>query len=366
MTNARILAGRLADLLRREHVAMMDFLLELAEFDRLRAWRELGYSSLFYFLHRELGLSKGAAHYRKTASELVRSYPEIVEPLRDGRLCITSIVHLAKVLTPENRHETLPKFFQRSRRESKAIAAAIQPAETVPRRDVVTALSNQPRPLFADAARSSAAQVLVDDSVQPAEPSVSLATNSNPSGTPGVAPARSPKQVRDTDEPLTEDLSRLHVTMSRGFLEKLEATRAALSHSRPGATTEAVLEAGLDLLLERHAKRKGLVQRPRQAKHSTNPSSLTAAVKRQVWTRDRGRCQWPIESGGICGSSLRLEFDHQIPRALGGLSTVDNVRLLCRMHNDLAARRVFGDGWMDQFTEVGTERLPACADATVG
>ncbi|MGE5047362.1 MAG: HNH endonuclease, partial [Deltaproteobacteria bacterium] len=66
-TTARVQAGRLADLLRRERAEMAEFLLALAEFDEQRGWLELGYSSLFYFLHRELGLSKGAAHYRKTA-----------------------------------------------------------------------------------------------------------------------------------------------------------------------------------------------------------------------------------------------------------------------------------------------------------
>jgi len=64
---------------------------------------ELGYGSLFHFLHRDLGLSKGAAHHRKTVAELVQRFPEIVGPLRDGRLCITSVVHLAKVLTSQNQ-----------------------------------------------------------------------------------------------------------------------------------------------------------------------------------------------------------------------------------------------------------------------
>ena len=111
---------------------MADFLVALAEFDRGNGWKELGYSSLFHFLHRELGLSKGAAHYRKTAADLIQRFPEIIEPLRDGRLCITSVVYLDKVLTLENRCETLPKFFQRSRRESIAIAAALRPADVVP------------------------------------------------------------------------------------------------------------------------------------------------------------------------------------------------------------------------------------------
>src|SRR3954469_4196528 len=140
MTNARILTNRLAELLRREQASMADFLVALADFDRRRAWLELGYSSLFYFLHREFRLSKGSAHYRKTAAELVQRFPEIVEPLRDGRLCITSVVHLAKVLSPENRHEMLPKFFHRSKREAMAISAALQPASATPHRDVVSAL----------------------------------------------------------------------------------------------------------------------------------------------------------------------------------------------------------------------------------
>src|SRR5919206_4198777 len=53
-TSARDLSARLAVLLRHEHGAMADFLVALAEFDRRRLWVELGYSSLFYFLHREL------------------------------------------------------------------------------------------------------------------------------------------------------------------------------------------------------------------------------------------------------------------------------------------------------------------------
>jgi hypothetical protein len=39
-----------------------------------------------YFLRRELGLSAGAAQYRKTAAELVRTFPEVEAALRDGLL----------------------------------------------------------------------------------------------------------------------------------------------------------------------------------------------------------------------------------------------------------------------------------------
>jgi hypothetical protein len=75
-------------------------LLALADFDQRRLWVELGHASLFSFLHRELGLSTGAAYHRKIAAELVHRFPAVVEPLRDGRLCITSVIELAKVLEP--------------------------------------------------------------------------------------------------------------------------------------------------------------------------------------------------------------------------------------------------------------------------
>src|ERR671926_845537 len=139
-TSARDLSIRLADLLRNERAAMADFLVALADFDRRRLWVELGYSSLFYFLHRELGLSKGAAFYRKTAAELIERCPEVVEPLRAGHLCLTGIVELAKVLTPENRDEVLPRFFHASKAGAKAVSAELQPDLAPPRRDVVTPL----------------------------------------------------------------------------------------------------------------------------------------------------------------------------------------------------------------------------------
>jgi hypothetical protein len=110
-TTAREFTDRLVTLLRREHEALADFLVALADFDERRLWGELGHSSLFSFLHRELRLSKGAAAYRKTAADLVGRYPEIAEALRRGDLCLTSVVELAHVITPDNRGEILPRFF---------------------------------------------------------------------------------------------------------------------------------------------------------------------------------------------------------------------------------------------------------------
>jgi hypothetical protein len=187
-----------------------------------------------------------------------------------------------------------------------------------------------------------------------------------------------PARQRDVSEPLTAEPNRLHLTVSRELLAKLEAARLALSHARPGATLVDVIEAGLDLVLAKDAKKKALTAKPRTGSNARagDEARVPAAVRREVWKRDGGRCQWPLASGGVCGSRLRPELDHVIPQARGGASTIDNLRVLCRAHNDLAARLAFGDTFMNGFTRRRPEpvryarafstSVAICANSTLG
>jgi len=252
-----------------------------------------------------------------------------------------SVAELAKVLTPENRGEVLARFFHASKTEAKAVTAELRPMEAAPHREVVTVA----RP---------AAPPRMTPAPSPGHPMVPAVQPDEPSGRMSSAPSRpdAPARQGDTVEPLAAELRRFHVTVSKRFLAKLSAARDVLSHSHPGADTEAILETGLDLLLAKHDQKKGLVKKPRAAppRPSERPRHIPAEVKRAVWTRDGGRCQWPITSGGVCGSTRQLELDHIVPVARGGASTVANLRVTCRQHNQLAARQVFGEEWMNQFS----------------
>ncbi len=146
MTPAREFSSRLADLLRNERLAMAEFLLALADFDSKRIWVQLGYRSLFHYLQRELRLPNGPAFYRMTAAHLIQQYPEIVEPLRDGRLCLTTVAELSRVLTRDNVATVLPRFFGASKQEAKEIAAEVCP-QAVPTRTVVTPVGAPPAPI---------------------------------------------------------------------------------------------------------------------------------------------------------------------------------------------------------------------------
>jgi hypothetical protein len=265
-----------------------------------------------------------------SSSKFPRSRPRSAKE----SLCLTTIVELAKVITPENQAEMLPKFFGLSRRDAEMLSVSIKPLAVAPVREVVTAVRVSVPSSPAESPRCEPAPTLAAEgpslALRPAEPMTLV--------------------KRDTAEPLNADQARFHVTVSRRFLEKLDAAKDALSHAKPGASAEEILEAGLDLLLDRQAKRNGLVAKPQKAIRPSKPDYIPAHVKREVWTRAGGRCESILESGERCDCTTRLEYDHITPKALGGKATVPNTRLACRPHNDLAARLVFGDSLMDRYT----------------
>ncbi|HYG69172.1 MAG TPA: HNH endonuclease signature motif containing protein, partial [Anaeromyxobacteraceae bacterium] len=245
-----------------------------------------------------------------------------------------------------------PRFFGLSRQDAEALVASIRPAEVIPTREVVTAV----RPPAADRALALAVEapalLPADQCVSPGEtapaPATALGTppvRALPPGRP-LPPAPPP---RAAVEPLDAEVARLHLTVTRRLLEKLEAARDALGHSIPTGDAAAIIERGLDLVLAEHAKRQGLVDRPQQKRRPSRPDHVPAAVKRQVWRRAGGRCEFVLESGERCGCTGRLQYDHIRPTALGGPSTVENVRLVCAAHNLIAARRVFGDAKVDRY-----------------
>ena len=68
---------------------------------------------------------------------------------------------------------------------------------------------------------------------------------------------------------------------------------------------------------------------------------IPAAVAREVYVRDGGRCGFVSKDGRRCDCRVFLEIDHIRPFAVGG-AAAENLRLCCRAHNQWHARRYFG------------------------
>jgi hypothetical protein len=61
-------------------------------------------------------------------------------------------------------------------------------------------------------------------------------------------------------------------------------------------------------------------------KSAARRQSIPREVRRVVFERDGGQCM-------DCGSNFDLQYDHVIPVALGGATTIENLQLLCGQCN---------------------------------
>jgi 5-methylcytosine-specific restriction endonuclease McrA len=87
-------------------------------------------------------------------------------------------------------------------------------------------------------------------------------------------------------------------------------------------------------------------------------------MRREVWRRDGARCTFHAPDGRRCESRRDLEFDHITPVAKGGRTCAENLRLLCRTHNQFEAERVLGRGLID--AKRGQARSSFKAETTPG
>ncbi len=121
-----------------------------------------------------------------------------------------------------------------------------------------------------------------------------------------------------------------------------------MSHKNPSGDLATIVEAAVDLLIAERMKRKfGQTERARKSQ-SAKPSRVTSATKREVALRDGLRCAFVDARGRRCSARGFLELDHEQAKARGGSSGAENVRVLCRAHNQGEAERVFGRRYMER------------------
>jgi 5-methylcytosine-specific restriction endonuclease McrA len=145
----------------------------------------------------------------------------------------------------------------------------------------------------------------------------------------------------------------LRCSLSPEVKSKLEKAQALMAHKVQGNTNlENVLDVLLDSYLTTHG-REERAERARKRKKSRKvekvPSNSSAKrkhipneIKRSVFERDEYACSYIAGDGTCCKKTAGLEIDHIIPVALGGDNSEDNLRVLCREHNQFFARKVFG------------------------
>jgi hypothetical protein len=158
---------------------------------------------------------------------------------------------------------------------------------------------------------------------------------------------------------ISEDQVSVQVTFTRVQFEKLKRIQELLSHTHIDASNAALLDAAMDVFLEKKDPlRKAVKPRPApcdtaaevEIPYAKPAKSLTPSTRNAVLKKSGGQCEYrDPKTGRRCESRHFLEIDHVRPRALGGANHPDNLRVLCRTHNLLVAERIFGRQKIEAF-----------------
>lgn len=339
------LEARLGKLVSAECEATADVVEHIAIFEDRMLFAERGFSSMFEYCTKKLGYSEGAAYLRIYAGRLSLKYPDIVRLLRSRRLHLTAIRTVGPLLTPTEGASLLSQASGKTERELKFIVAAKSPKPDladvvrrlgVPKSPIAATASNRADPIPASAAAPEIQKASFDGKSSVPEPSPF--TPSSPKPSPPSSPKPSPPA---RIEPLSAERVRFAFTGSERLMRKVDRAREILRHVCPSGELEVVFERALDAFLDEKDPARKRPARPRAA--GARRRAVAQWIKDAVHRRDGGRCVFRSAEGERCEERGGLEYDHVVAWARGGRSNdPSNIRLLCRAHNALAARRDFG------------------------
>jgi len=319
------LLARLQALVSQERGNSADIIEHLVEIDRREIVIDAGYSTLFDYCVKTLRYSEAAAFLRIRAARAAAAFPRILVDLRSGALHLDAIMRLYPHLREDNCDALLDEASGATKREVLALVATLEETGTTPERDVIRRLAPKsvpPAPIIKPV---------------PDKPNDTQGdeTSSRPPDGPQAASASS-----EIIPPASR--IRLSFTADDDFLFKVERVRALRRHTYPSGRLEDLLGEAINALLEKidPTRRRS---RPKTSIQSIPKRRVPTSVKVEVSKRDQERCAYIANDGRRCEGRDFLEYDHIIPWSLGGRSdTSENIRLLCRPHNQRLAKRRFG------------------------
>ena len=158
------------------------------------------------------------------------------------------------------------------------------------------------------------------------------------------------------------------------FMRDYNQACALLSNRLRRVTFSSVFGAVLRDYLERHSPKrrqerreaKQIAREPAQAegapivdpREEPRRPAISPQIRDAVFLRDQGRCTYVGADGHRCSETLALHIDHIQPIARDGTGEIENLRLLCSQHNQLEARRVFGERKVRQHAERKARQAP--------
>jgi 5-methylcytosine-specific restriction endonuclease McrA len=144
----------------------------------------------------------------------------------------------------------------------------------------------------------------------------------------------------DVVKPLASQLNEVRLVLSDEDLTLVRELKGLIAHKIPHASVGEVISSALKAAVSAIKKERSGESKIRRAAREPVRSDENArrpgvSLRTKVWNRADGKCE-------RCESRLALEIDHRVPFAMGGKTTFENLRLLCRNCNQRESIQIFG------------------------
>jgi len=335
----RELLRRLGELVRASRRVEAVLIAHIAEVDARRLYAREAKPSMFAYCTEVLNLSEQEAYLRISVARAARQHPLLLTMLADGRLHLTGAGRIVPHLADGDAAALLERAAFKSRRAIEEMLVAFSPQSDAP-----TLVRRVPIPSSTPVPTSPAATAL----------------SRTPDASPRLPPAPPPQAPR----PLAPDRYKVQFTVGAAFCRKLDRAKDLTRCSIPGGDIAAILEVALTEMLSRLEARRFALTKKAGADPPEGGSTgrhVPAAVRREVFRRDGGRCRFVNSEGARCSTCTLLEFHHVHPYARGGAASLANIQLMCRTHNAHLAEREFGAAHMERFRKGAPSRPPPAA-----
>jgi len=364
------LLHRFSQIVSREKEITAQVVAYLAEVRKRKLYAGEGYSSLFSFLTEKYRYSKGAAYRRIQAAKVALLFPEVLALLSSGKLQLISLCLIEPHLTLLNGKELISRVIGKSKEEIEYDLETLFP-KVEKNRDKIRRLPiASPFPPEMGAQSELKERVIPRAEATRGEGSRDLSRDFSPSakqssglGMTPCEPKESMTNTKETDrfhsgtdieklsqkslaEPEPKSIRRVKIEFvaDEEVAELIEKARALLSHKYPkGRLEDLVREAFQTLLEKKDLMKKKAIQPESPVQVKSESRYIPVQVKKEVWSRDEGRCTFVNIEERRCDERLYLHFDHIRPFSLDGKTTTSNLRLLCATHNLWRAEQMFND-----------------------
>jgi len=299
-------------------------------------------------------MSESMTAKRLWAARTARRYPVILQMVARGQLHLSAIAKLAKHLTEDNHRALLLRARHKSSRELDVLIAELAPRPDVPSR--IRALPrSKGSTRSADSAGGSARKPA--DSCTLQRPGQTVAScrgvSTDVPDTADTVSVGSTRRPRGQVVPLAPRRYKIEVTVDQETHDKLRMLEDLLGHLTAGADPAVIVRRAIDRLFDETLKKKAAItdtaragdRRADDRGHrpgDRRTRAIPAAIRREVWRRDGGRCTYVDRRGRRCRGTRCIEYHHEMPFGKGGQHVVGNIALRCRAHNQYQADLDFG------------------------